>query len=175
LIEAEAANRVLITGKITQAEALKQAEQYGINGLVAGSITAELLPAARAANYPVFITDGIGEQGMSTPIFDLFQHSEARDIALFTSLPDQPDGRPEIVIPLEAAATDAELPIGQPLTVGQTVRVLRLPFANEIGKVTHLYQRTQMTDVGIRAYGVDVQLANGQTVFIPIANLEAII
>lgn len=174
-LEDEVNNRILVTGIITQADVLKQAEQAGISGLIAGSIAAHLLPAARAADYPIFVTDGFGEQGMKPQIFQLMQQSEARDVALFKSPPNQSGIRPEIIIPLEAVPGEELLPAGRPLAVGQPVRIMRQPFDNQTGVVVNLRQRTQITPIGSRAYGADVELSDGQVVFTPFANLDAII
>ncbi len=174
-LEDDVNNRILVTGKITQADVLEQAEQAGVSGLIAGSIAAHLLPVAMAASYPVFVTDGIGEQGMLPQVFQLLQQSEARHVALFNSPPNQSGIRPEIVIPLEAVP-GADLPsAGRPLVVGQSVRIVRRPFDNQVGVVVNLRKRAQMTPIGSRAYGADIKLSDGQVVFAPIANLDAII
>ncbi len=174
-LEAEVTNQVLITGKITQADALNRANLAGINGLIAGSITAKLLPTAKSVNYPIFITDGIGEQGMSYPVFSLLRQSEAREVALFKSPSDPSDVRPEIIIPLDAISGE-RLPLtGKPLSIDQTVRLLREPYNNQIGTIVHIYQHTRLTSIGTRAYGVDVKLSDGKVVFVPIANLDIIV
>ena len=174
-IYADVAKQVLVTGLVNDAEALQQAERAAVSGLIAGSITADLLPLAQSLSFPVFITNGIGRQGMAQPIFNLLQKSEAREVALFTPPPNQPGARPEIVIPLETVASNTLPPADRPLAVGQTVRIVRPPHENKTGTVTRVYQRKRLTAVGVRAHGVDVELADGTAVFVPIANLEAII
>lgn len=174
-INTELSDNVLVTGKITEAEPLEQAQRSGISGLIAGSITADLLPIAQAMNYPIFITGGIGEQGMSEPIFQLLQKSEARHIALFSSPPNLAGQRPEIIIPLEAVPGEDLPPAGQPLTAGQTVRILQKPYYNQVGIVTQLHQSKRIMETGSSVYGADVKLTDEQTVFVPIVNLDAII
>ena len=174
-VAAEMSSPVLIVGKITRADVLEMAERAGAAGIITGSITADLLAAATAVNYPIFVTDGIGEQGMAAPTFQLFQDSEARKIALFSAPPNQSGQRPEIVIPLEAAAGEASPKAGQPLAAGQKVRILRAPFNNQVGTVEHIYPRTRATPLGARVYGARIKLPDGQTVFAPIANLDAMI
>lgn len=174
-LESDVSDRVLAVGKITQAEPLEQANHAHISGLIAGSIAADLLPIAKSVSYPIFITDGIGEQGMADPTFQLLQKSEARDMALFNKPPEQSGRRPEIIIPMETIPGE-NLPLPeQPLASGQTVRILRPPFHNQVGIVVHLYQHTRITSIGTRAYGADVQLSDGQISFVPVANLDAII
>jgi len=173
-LDGDLSERILVTGAITQTDVLEQADYAQLGGLIAGSIAADLLPPARSVSYPIFITDGFGAQGMADPTFQLFQQLEARDVALFTQPPGQAGRRPEIVIPLDTIPGDAP-PAGQPLAAGQTVRILRPPFHNQVGVVMHIYQRTHRTPIGVRTYGADVQLPDGQITFVPIANLDVII
>ena len=174
-IYADVAKQVLVTGIVSNAEALEQAERAAISGLIAGSITADLLPLARSVSFPIFVTNGIGHQGMAQPIFDLMQKSEAREVALFTPPPKQPGARPEIIIPLEAVSKDTLPPTDQALAVGKSVRIVRPPYENQMGVVAHIYDKKRLTSIGTRVYGVDVKLTDGTMTFVPITNLEAII
>ena len=174
-IYADVAKQVLVTGVVNDAEALEQAERAAINGLIAGSITADLLPLAKSVSFPVFITNGIGEQGMAQPIFDLLQKSEAREVALFTPPRNQSESRSEIIIPLEVVSKDTLPPADQPLTVGQTIRIIRPPYENQIGSVKQIFHKKHLTTIGTRVHGAEIKLADGTAVFVPIANLEAII
>ncbi|MEJ2748100.1 MAG: hypothetical protein P8183_09365 [Anaerolineae bacterium] len=174
-IDTDVAKTVLVTGRINQAEALEHAERAGISGLIAGSITADLLPLARSVSFPVFITNGIGQQGMAGPILDLLQRSEAREVALFMPPRYQQGQRPKIIIPLEASSGKALPPNKQPLTVGQTARIIRPPPHNQIGTVARLYKKKQLTAVGTRVYGAYIKLPDDTVVFVPIVNIEAII
>jgi hypothetical protein len=174
-IYADVAKQVLVTGIVNDAEALEQAERAAVSGLIAGSITADLLPLAKSVSFPVFITNGIGEQGMAQPVFDLLQKSEAREVALFTPPRDQSGARSEIIIPLEVASKDILPPADRPLTIGQRIRILRPPYQNQIGNVKQIFHRKQLTTIGTRVHGAEIKLVDGTAVFVPIANLEAII
>lgn len=174
-IYADVAKQVLVTGIINNAEALEQAERAAVNGLIAGSITADLLPLAKSVSFPVFITNGIGTQGMAQPIFDLLQKSEAREVALFMPPRDQPGARSEIIIPLEVVSKDTLPPADRPLAVDQIVRIVRPPYANQTGIVKQIFHKKQLTAIGTRVHGAEIRLADGTAVFVPITNLEAII
>ena len=174
-IYADVAKQVLVTGIVKDVEALEQAERAAISGLIAGSITADLLPLAKSVSFPVFITNGIGEQGMAQPIFDLLQKSEAREVALFAPPQGQSGSRSEIIIPLEVVSKDIVPPVDRPLTVGQAVRIIRPPYENQTGSVKQIFNRKQLTTIGTRVHGVEIKLVDGTAVFVPIANLEVII
>jgi hypothetical protein len=168
-------NQVLIVGKIDRAEQLDQAEYAGIGGLITGSIAGNLLTKASSVNYPVFVTDGIGDQGMASPIFQLLQKAEGQEIALYKRKANQPGARPEIIIPMAAIPGEELPPAGKPLEVGQTVRILRPPFNNQVGVVAQMYEKSRFTSIGTRAISADIKLADGQVVMVPLANLDAIV
>jgi hypothetical protein len=174
-IYADVAKQIVVTGMVNDVEALEQAERAGISGLIAGSIAANLLARAKSLSFPVFITNGIGEQGMAQPIFNLLRKSEAREIALFTPPRDQPGARPEIIIPLEVVSKDTLPPADRPLEIGQTIRIIRPPFENQIGVVKQIFQRKHLTTIGARVHGAEIKLADGTAVFVPIVNLETIV
>ncbi|MCB9421034.1 MAG: hypothetical protein H6667_14625 [Ardenticatenaceae bacterium] len=173
-IYADVAKQVLVTGIVNDAEALQQAERAAISGLIAGSITADLLPLAKSLGFPIFITSGIGKQGMAQPVFNLLQKSEAREVALFTPLYNQFGSRAEIIIPLEVVSKDVVPPAERPLSAGQSVRIVRPPYENRIGTVKRIFQQKHLTEIGTWVHGADIELADGTAVFVPIANLEAI-
>ena len=173
-LTAETAEHILIVGRIETEESLLQAQENGVLGLVAGSIPIHLIETARAVNYPVIITDGIGQQKMSQPIFQLLQQSEERDATLLGKTTSE-FPRPEIIIPMPATPNTKTAVAIKELKVGQTVRVLRAPHQNETGQIVRLYKYTRATALGGKAHGADIQLTNGPVVFVPYVNLDTII
>jgi len=168
----DAAERVLVVGRITDMEPLEMAAEIGIRGLIAGSVTAELTTAVKRLPYAVIITDGIGQQPMAQPIMQLLQNSENQ----LTSLLGK-QSRPEIIIAAKEGSSAIVTPTPEPKMVemGQLVRVLQAPHYGEVGEIVNIYDKMQVMQIGVRAYGVAVQLRNGQVVFVPYANLDVII
>lgn len=166
---------ILVAGYLDREDLLRQAEENGVRGLIVGGMPAELCRQAANLSYPIFITDGIHATTMSSPIFTLFQQSQERTAALFTRIPHQPQSRPEIVIPL-LAATLPNNPItrDESLTRDQTVRINRVPYLGQIGQIINVYNHPRTTMLGSRLPGADVQLANGQILFVPYTNLDLI-
>ncbi len=165
-------DQILVVGHLNDAEVLHQAENNDVRGIIAGSITADLLEAAEALSFPVLVTDGIGQQRMAAPIFQLFLQAEGKEVTLFGK--SGPNLRPEAIIPQSGAAAGAE-PIPDELAVGQIVRILRAPHHNEVGEVVRLYDRARTTAVLNQTYGADVQLPDGNITFVPYANLDALL
>lgn len=164
---------ILALGWFDRLEVLQQARSVGVRAIICGSLSPELCLAASESDLPVYATDGLGRFGMSSPIFDLIQAANGRRVALLG--PNLPGERAQIVIQGDKKTTDAPPIATTPLAVGQRVRLLRAPHLNQLGEVRRLYQVAQTTESGIRASGADVQLADGRTLFVPYANMEAII
>lgn len=168
----DAAERVLVAGRITELKPLEMAAEIGIRGLIAGSVTSELTTAVKRLPYAVIITDGIGQQPMAQPILQLLQNAENQLTSLLGRQP-----RPEIIIAAKDGATVTPLPTPklEPVNIGQLVRILQAPHYGEVGEVVNVYDKMQLMPIGIRAYGVAVQLRTGLVVFVPYANLDVII
>jgi hypothetical protein len=167
---------IVVIGRIENRELLQRIENNGVRGVIAGSMPSDLCQAARTLSYPVFLTDGIGYQSMADPIFQLLQQSEDRELSLFKRIPGMRGSRPEIVIPLPTAhVSEQPSAPGASVEVGQRVRVLRYEAGSPMGIVVALYSHPRLTAIGTRVPGADVELQNGEVVFVPYTNLDLII
>lgn len=168
----DAAERVLVAGRITELEPLEMAAEIGIRGLIAGSVTSELTTAVKRLPFAVIITDGIGQQPMAQPILHLLQNAENQLTSLLGRQP-----RPEIIIAAKDGTSQAPTPTPKPkpVGIGQLVRILQAPHYGEVGEIINVYDKMQLMPIGIHAYGVAVQLRTGSLVFVPYANLDVII
>ncbi|MCA9872773.1 MAG: hypothetical protein KC441_03945 [Anaerolineales bacterium] len=174
-ITKEANSAILVVGWFDQLKVLERARDMGVRGIITGSLPANICRVASLIDLPVFVTNGIGAQGMSAPVFDLLQAADGRRTALLGKKSGVRTDRPQIVIQADKKTTTDPRSAAEPLTEGQTVRLLRQPYLNQVAKVSHLYDLAQTTPAGNKAHGADVQLENGQIVFVPYANMEAII
>ncbi|MFZ0546588.1 MAG: hypothetical protein WAM60_14170 [Candidatus Promineifilaceae bacterium] len=167
---------IVVVGRIENRELLQQIEDSGARGVIAGSLPADLCQAARSLSYPVFLTDGIGYQPMADMIFHLLQQSEDRELTLFMGTPGLHGSRSEIVIPLPTTQV-SEQPSspGASVEIGQRVRVLRYGTGSPMGTVVAIYSHPRLTAIGTRVPGADVELQNGELVFVPYTNLDLII
>ncbi len=172
----DAENGVIVAGVIDNPDVLQRLQRLGANGLIAGSVTANVLQKAAAFDLPIIVTDGIGTQGLARNIFDCLRDYEGADVALFARQTDYWGNRPEIIISHEKTAGPTNTPDPlQPLTAGQRVRILRQPYQSQIGEIVYLYQKIKETDFGPRVRGADVRLMDGNVVFVPYANLDTIV
>lgn len=164
---------IIAVGWFDQPKVLQRARDVGVRGIICGSLPADVCRLAELSDLPVFVTDGIGAYGLSAPVYDILRTADGRRTALLgRRLAADPA---QIVIQADSKTTNVPPTATEPLVVGQKVRLLRGPHVNQIGEIARLYQLTQLTTSGIRAQGADVRLASGQTLFVPYANMEAII
>jgi hypothetical protein len=174
-IEVGLRGAVLLAGRCMSLETLERAAEQQLRGLILGSMPSELIPAARKLPFPLVLTDGFGSQPMNPAAFTLLSTSGKRDIALNAESFDREKGvRPEIVIPLPAAVgVDAPSEIGR-LDVGLQVRILRDPHRGAWGVVESFPPGKLMFGNQLRLPAAVVRLEDGETIPVPVANLEII-
>lgn len=171
-----AENAIIVASVVNDPEVLIRLHRAGASGLIAGSMSAEVMRLTREHELPIILTDSIGTQGMARNIFDMLRDYEGAEVALFARQPDYWGNRPEIIITHDKAAAPPATPKSQQsLALGQKVRILRAPYQSQIGEVTYLYRRPRETEIGIKALGADVRLVDGSIVFVPYVNLDTIV
>lgn len=167
---------LVVGGRILDEKALEQATEVKVRGIIAGSANADLRPLLRDLPYPVLLTEGFGSMSISEPAFELLQANAGREAMMNAAVQTRWGARrPEVVIPLRA---EEKMPSSdtavQPLEVGAPVRIVRAPYLGAIGKVSDLPSVVQAVDSGARLPVAAVDLGDGQTVKIPLNNLELI-
>ncbi|MFC2036735.1 hypothetical protein ACFLYD_02025 [Chloroflexota bacterium] len=175
---------LVVAGRILEEEALEQAKEAHVQGLIVGSVSAELCPVLQSLPYPVLVMEGFGPIPMSQHAFSLLQSCAGREAALsaefqtcWRACPEQRRraGRPEVLIPLEGAGdVPGEVPGLPPLQVGLRVRGLRDPFLGAVGTIADLPPLPQRVESGARLPVAEVDLDAGESVLIPLANLGLI-
>lgn len=167
---------IVVVGVIGSPDVLPRLQRAGASGVIAGSITTEVMQSAMPVNLPILVTDSIGKAGMARPIFHMLRDYEGANVALFARQPDYWGNRPEIIISHgQVSGTVAQPDPTKPLQLGQRVRILRTPYQSQEGEVVYLYHKLQETEVGAKAHGADIRLLDGNVVFVPYVNLDTII
>lgn len=112
-------------------------------------------------------------QPMAEPLFQLLQQAEGREASLFGQSSGAEGNRPEIIIPLPVNQSLESLASQMPvLAAGDQVRILRAPYAGQVGRVAAIHAQPRRSTIGIQTPGADVELDGGEVVFIPMANLD---
>jgi hypothetical protein len=191
LITADMADRVVVGGARVSAAALAKAREVGVAALVVGGIDAADLEKFLGYDLGVAITgnenlgltliltEGFGDIAMAGRTFELLRSREGEEAAVNGKTQIRAGVmRPEIVVPFPgpAAGGTEETPadMGQELDVGVEVRIVREPWFGRIGRVSALPHELRVLESGARARVVEVELASGEGVIIPRANVELI-
>jgi hypothetical protein len=166
---------IVLTKRPLKQTGLLIAADQGLLGIIAPSMDASLRDEALAHSAAVMLTVGFGEYRLSTSIVNLIETLEGRQGTLDAATPDRQDTRrPELIVNIAVRQNErpAALNPNIALQKGLTVRVTRDPHAGLVGRVTDLPKTPTMLDNGLRVPCAKVELLTGETVFVPVANLE---
>lgn len=169
----ELSGKILAVGHIDQPSILEKAGDTGIRAIITGTMPTSMFAYALTCGISVMVTNGVGLHGFSDATFQVLKEMEGHTTTLFPV--SAAASRPEIIIPMEQKSAAESNSATQPLVTGQQVRLLRRPYTNQMAEIVYIYKRTQLTLIGSRAHGANVRLENNQVVFVPFANMEAII
>jgi len=166
---------VLLAGHCSEAAALKAAADLPARGLILGSLSPLLIPQALDLPIPVVVTDGFGRRPMNAAAFKLLSTNEKRETTVNAVALDRQAGtRPEIYIPLpitQEPPQPRELEIFAP---DQIVRILRAPYAGQVGSLVRLLPGLTVLPSGLRLPSAEVRLESGDIAIAPLANLEVL-
>ena len=82
--------------------------------------------------------------------------------------------RPEVIIPLPAPGQPSLPQDAKELTPGQKVRIVRAPYAGAVGTLGGIRPGLSVFPSGVRAPAGNVVLLDGESVQVPLVNLEVI-
>jgi len=153
-------------------EGLGKAEEIGVRGVILGSLPSSLVGFVPSLSFPVMIMEGFGEIPISRPLFSLFRQHAGREACMASGIPHRLRLlRPQVIIPF---LRGEEAPRGEGPTFkeGALVRLVREPYLGKVGYVASLPPQKRKVEWGVEVEGVEVDLEEGERVFVPLANLE---
>lgn len=168
---------ILVTRTTLTAAGLQATEAMNLAGVVAPSMSPRLLDAARGQAAAILLTEGFGNMRMSGYNVNFLDGLAGKQATLDGVQPDRLEARrPELVVnvPTRASERPPEPNANTAVRAGTTVRLTRGDSAGQVGQVIHLPKTPYSLENGLRLLCVQVQLAAGGTVFVPLANLEVI-
>ncbi|MCA1554204.1 MAG: hypothetical protein LC737_07485, partial [Chloroflexi bacterium] len=168
---------VAVGGTIT-ASGLRQAEAQQVRGVIAGSMSARLRETACALPFPIMLTEGFGAFAMAEPAFGLMRNVSGREGGLRAVWQTRWGAqRPDLVVPepFREDASDDAAPSFAVLRRDVEVRVCAGDQFGRNGRVLSEQPRSRVLASGVRAAAVEVALSNGERVWVPINNLEAMV
>ena len=184
-------DKILVGGSLVTTEAIQQAIQHGVRGIVAGGIDdadlRELLgyelgvaiTGSEEIGITLVVTEGFGSIAMAEQTFALLKAREGMKTSINGATQIRAGVvRPEIVIPIAPETSQTSSEAGDAtegiLEVGSSVRIIREPYFGKLGRVTELPVELQNLETEAQVRVLRVELENGQQTTLPRANVEAI-
>ncbi len=168
---------IILTDKTINAQVLQMVEARGIVGLIAPSMDVTLMNDVMVVNSAILLTEGFGRMGMSRAVYTTLNEFTGHQITLDAYMPSRWETRyPEVI--LNIAPRGKKRP-SRPnpllaLREGLTVRVTRDPYAGQTGKVVGVHEGLIRLPNGLRVRAAQVELLAGETVDVPLTNLEVL-
>jgi hypothetical protein len=166
---------VILGGQVKDAETLHAAAELAVRGLILSSLYPSLLPAAREMRYPIVVTDGFGALPMNSAAYRLLSTNAKREVTLNAEPYDRYTGaRPEVIIPLPVSQEPVAPNDMEVFAPGQTVRMRRPPSLGALGTIVDLRPGLTLLTSGLRAAAAVVKIESGESVIVPLVNLEVV-
>ena len=166
---------VILGGHCRDAETLQAAAELPVRGLILSSIQPGAIPAAMQMRYPIVVTDGFGQLPMNAAAYRLLTTNAKRDVTVNAETFDRYSGaRPEVIIPLPVTQEPPMAEGVDTFAVGKQVRLRAAPHRGVIASIVKVHAGLRALPSGLRTPCADVRLESGETVLIPLANLEVV-
>ena len=166
---------VILGGHVRDLETLQAAAELPVRGLILSSLLSPLIVPAYQQRYPIIVMDGFGAMPMNSAAFRLLTTNNKREATVNAEHFDRYNGnRPEVIIPLPVSTEPPEPKSFEAFAIGQTVRLRRPPNAGMIGTLSNLPTGLSILPSGLRVPAAQVKLESGETVLVPLVNLEVV-
>jgi hypothetical protein len=166
---------VVVGSHCNEVEILHSAAELPVRGLILGSMASSLETVALEMPYPILLIDGFGEFPMNSAVNDLLKKNNQREVVVNAERFDRWESkRPEIIIPIPEQEPLPEPEWATELSSNQRVKILQGPHQAEIGTLITIRSKKEVFPSGMRAAAGVVRLKKGETVVVPLANIEII-
>ena len=164
---------VVLGGYCDDPQALRNAANIPLKGLVLTSMSASLVPFAQKTPIPVISLRGFGFRPIDLASYQLLTSNGNREVVVNAVALDRFHGtRPELVIPLPTPDEPSQPPEIRNFESGQKVRLSNSFSPNSIGTIEYITEKPVLLPSGLRAISAQVNLENEESVTVPLANLE---
>jgi hypothetical protein len=167
-------NEIVLTRNPLTETGLNIAVARNFAGIIAPSMSANLVGTVLNAGFAVMLTEGFGQMVMNPSTAHLLNLFNGAQGMLDAAQPQRfTERRSELIINRPVTGRLVETTAtAQPLEVGTKVRVIREPYLGILGTVMELPHNPLLLDNGLRVKCAVVELMAGEYVHIPLANLE---
>ncbi|MCC6614632.1 MAG: hypothetical protein IT320_14220 [Anaerolineae bacterium] len=168
-------NAIVVTRRPLSQSTLQVVHEQELLGVIAPSIEPELMNDALSSSAAILLTEGFGSQRMSTFSYSFLSNLEGRQATLDGIQPGVLEARrPEVIVnvPLQSGERPPAPRNDLTLHTDMQVRVTRGNFAGNIGQIIGLLNNPIVLDNGLRVHVAQVYLVTGETLYVPLENLE---
>lgn len=166
---------IIVTRRTLRPLSLQVIEEQGLTAVVAPSIAPSLRDAALKCPAAILLLEGFGTMRMSVSTGQFLESVEGRQAALDAVTPAPLETRrPELLISVPFDPNDRPNPPNSNITLrtGTQVRLTRGDSGGAMGVITNLPKTPILMDNGLRVACAVVELATGEKITAPLANLE---
>ncbi|MBZ0301722.1 MAG: hypothetical protein K8J31_18390, partial [Anaerolineae bacterium] len=121
--------------------------------------------------------EGFGDIRMRNSVLNILNNFVGRQGMLDAFLPNRWEARrPEVIINVSRGGSTHPQRPNPDLTLqaGTQVRLTRPPYAGQVGKILNLPKTPYLLDNGLRVPCAQIALVTGESVLVPLANLEVL-
>lgn len=180
--------KILVGGSLIEHDAIQEAIQQGVKGLITGGINDEdlrkllgyelgvAITGSEEIGITLVVTEGFGRIRMAERTFNLLSDREGLKTSINGATQIRAGVvRPEIIIPFETdeRLVETEISIGM-LDIGTPVRMIREPYFGKLGRVAALPIELQQIETEAKVRVLEVELEDGDYITLPRANVEII-
>ncbi len=182
---------ILVGGKLPDFNFLLQAEKAGAIGLIAASITE--IPLKTYLGYDlglavtgdediaisIIITEGFGDLNFSKRVYDLLKNLDGKMASINGATQVRAGAiRPEVLVSgdfsIESDVDSRKVTFESGLVVGQSIRIVRVPYFGERGEIVEMPNKKEVIDSGAKARILRAKLESGEVVTVPRVNVEIV-
>ncbi|MDN3514621.1 MAG: hypothetical protein NG747_09490 [Candidatus Brocadia sp.] len=182
-------DKIIVGGAFIQHDAIDKARKVGVKGIVVGGFDDEdlrkllgydlgvAITGSEEIGITLIITEGFGQIQMAQRTFELLKCRSGSKTSMNGATQIRAGVvRPEIIISHEGKVSGKEMdkPGDRGMEVGDSVRVIRVPYFGKIGKIKTLpfSPRNIETEATVRI--LEVEFPDGSTAIVPRTNIEMI-
>jgi len=164
---------VILGGYCDDPEALRNAANIPLKGLILSSMSASLVPLATKVPFPIVLLRGFGLRPLDSASFRLLTTNENREVLVNAFAFNRFVGtRPEVVIPLSRPDEPPHPPETENFSAGQKVRLANSFSSHSIGRIEYITDNPVLLPSGLQSVSAHINLENEESVIMPLANLE---
>lgn len=168
---------VVVTRSPLTMQSFQIMQEQSFSGIIAPSMDSSLIETALQVSEVILLTEGFGDARMNTTTYNLLEDYDGQQATIDAQMPNRWEPRyPEIIINRQTRDGDRPTRPNVMLTLrtGMTVHLMREPHKGMNGRILDLPKSPMLLDNGLRVPSALVELVTGETIYVPLANLEVL-